>query len=439
MRIIINEQKILKDLIEQRFNVKMDSLPTAITIDSRLHKPGDIYLAISGKRYDGHNFIKNIINNRPSLIISEKKLKYDIAKIETSNNIKILNELVSLWRKKINLKVIGITGSNGKTTTKELAYHVISKSIECFKTRKNYNTVLSSPLSFLSAKKSQKVAIIEMGTNQPGEIDSICKALRPEVGLITNISNAHFQNFISEEEIANEKGSLFNALPMNGIALVNNDDYHLRNLKINAKKITYGFKNKVDFQASIVNENTLLINDDKINLPASGFPMAQNALAVYALASTMGINRKQIINRISSFILPKGRGQIINIKGINILDDSYNANPTSMLLGLNRFTESQGKRKIAILGDMFELGEQEEASHVKIAKFLLESSINVIITTGMRMKLVHNHIKNKKKSYWFESKREIIEFINKNKKNGDNIYIKGSRGMKMEKIITGIC
>ena len=149
--------------------------------------------------------------------------------------------------------------------------------------------------------------------------------------------------------------------------------------------------------------------------------------------------KKQIINRISSFVLPKGRGQIINIKGINILDDSYNANPTSMLLGLNRFIESEGKRKIAILGDMFELGEQEKASHVKIAKFLLDSSINVIITTGIRMKLVHNHIKNKKKSYWFESKREIVEFINKNKKIGDNIYIKGSRGMKMEKIITGIC
>tara|TARA_B100001029_G_scaffold178484_1_gene185347 strand:+ start:357 stop:1676 length:1320 start_codon:yes stop_codon:yes gene_type:complete len=438
MRISINETKLFKKLIEQIYNVKINILPRGITIDSRLHESGDVYLPIVGENFDGHEFISSVVENNPSLIFSEKELKLNTLTIKTDNNRQTIHKIVKAWRKKIKPKIIGITGSNGKTTTKELAYHVLSKSIDCFKTDKNFNTVLSSPLSFLSAKQSQKVALIEMGTNQPGEINSICEIYNPDIGLITNISNAHIGNFRSNQEIAIEKGRLFNSLPKDGFAIINNDDNYIPTIKTNAKKITYGFNGSTDFKGNIIDSVNITVNKQKIKLPVSGFAMAQNALAIFTLSSILGIKNNEIAEFISSFNLPKGRGQILKIQNIEIIDDSYNANPVSMIDGLRRLTKIKAKRKIAILGDMFELGKTELESHEKIGKFLSSSNLELILTIGSRMKYAHKIVKDIKTAYWFKSKEEIIDFIKKIKKKGDLIYIKGSRGMAMEKIIEGL-
>ena len=438
MRISINETKLFKKLIEQIYNVKINILPRGITIDSRLHESGDVYLPIVGENFDGHEFISSVVENNPSLIFSEKELELNTLTIKTDNNRQTIHKIVKAWRKKIKPKIIGITGSNGKTTTKELAYHVLSKSIDCFKTDKNFNTVLSSPLSFLSAKQSQKVALIEMGTNQPGEINSICEIYNPDIGLITNISNAHIGNFRSNQEIAIEKGRLFNSLPKGGFAIINNDDNYIPTIKTNAKKITYGFNGSTDFKGNIIDSVNITVNKQKIKLPVSGFAMAQNALAIFTLSSILGIKNNEIAEFISSFNLPKGRGQILKIQNIEIIDDSYNANPVSMIDGLRRLTKIKAKRKIAILGDMFELGKTELESHEKIGKFLSSSNLELILTIGSRMKYAHKIVKDIKTAYWFKSKEEIIDFIKKIKKKGDLIYIKGSRGMAMEKIIEGL-
>ena len=438
MRISINETKLFKKLIEQIYNVKINILPRGITIDSRLHESGDVYLPIVGENFDGHEFISSVVENNPSLIFSEKELKLNTLTIKTDNNRQTIHKIVKAWRKKIKPKIIGITGSNGKTTTKELAYHVLSKSIDCFKTDKNFNTVLSSPLSFLSAKQSQKVALIEMGTNQPGEINSICEIYNPDIGLITNISNAHIGNFRSNQEIAIEKGRLFNSLPKDGFAIINNDDNYIPTIKTNAKKITYGFNGSTDFKGNIIDSVNITVNKQKIKLPVSGFAMAQNALAIFTLSSILGIKNNEIAEFISSFNLPKGRGQILKIQNIEIIDDSYNANPVSMIDGLRRLTKIKAKRKIAILGDMFELGKTELESHEKIGKFLSSSNLELILTIGSRMKYAHKIVKDIKTAYWFKSKEEIIDFIKKIKKKDDLIYIKGSRGMAMEKIIEGL-
>ena len=438
MRIEIFENEIFKKLIEQNYNINLSNPPIGVAIDSRLHQKGDIYIPIVGENFDGHNFIPQINNNSPSLIISEKNINSEFPILQVENNRETVRQIVNLWRNQLNSKIIGITGSNGKTTTKDLAYHVISPSIESFKTDKNYNTVLSSPLSFLSAKQSQKVAIIEMGTNQPGEIKSICDVFEPNIGLITNVSNAHAENFNSIEDIGTEKGYLFKCLKKDGIAIVNNDDKLVSKINTNAKKITYGFNSKVDFLGIQIGERKLSVNGIEINLPFSGFAFAQNALAVFALSSVLGIDEKLIANRISDFNLPKGRGQILKINDITIIDDTYNANPSSMIAGLSRLINRDAKRKIAILGDMFELGQLEQNAHEEIGKFLLNAPIDLIITTGDRMKFAHQILKENKASYWFESKSEIIDYLNKNLVENDLVYLKGSRSMQMEKIIEGL-
>ena len=438
MRIEIFENEIFKKLIEQNYNINLYNPPIGVAIDSRVHQKGDIYIPIVGENFDGHNFIPQINNNSPSLIISEKNINSEFPILQVENNRETVRQIVNLWRNQLNSKIIGITGSNGKTTTKDLAYHVISPSIESFKTDKNYNTVLSSPLSFLSAKQSQKVAIIEMGTNQPGEINSICDIYNPDIGLITNISNAHIGNFKSNQEIAIEKGRLFNSLPKGGFAIINNDDNYIPTIKTNAKKITYGFNGSTDFKGNIIDSVNITVNKQKIKLPVSGFAMAQNALAIFTLSSILGIKNNEIAEFISSFNLPKGRGQILKIQNIEIIDDSYNANPVSMIDGLRRLSKIKAKRKIAILGDMFELGKTELESHEKIGKFLSSSNLELILTIGSRMKYAHKIVKDIKTAYWFKSKEEIIDFIKKIKKKGDLIYIKGSRSMAMEKIIEGL-
>ena len=438
MRIEINEHKLLKTLIEQNYNINFSSNPVGLTIDSRLFQKNDIYLPIVGENFDGHDFIEEISFKNPSLIISEKNIEVDAPILKVENNRETLRKIVQLWRKKLNTKIIGITGSNGKTTTKELAYHVISPSMECFKTDKNYNTVLSSPLSFLSAKQSQNVALIEMGTNQPGEIKSICEAFNPDIGLITNISNAHAENFDSLQDIANEKGNLFKILNENGIAIINGDDPFLANIETKAQKITYGFNGNFDFNGKQIDLKTIEINGKKIDLPASGFAMAQNSLAVFTLAKILGLNENDICNKISDFDLPSGRGQIIKKNRIQIIDDSYNANPSSMIAGLKRLIERKANRKIAILGDMFELGKFEGKSHIEIGKLLLESPVDIVITTGENMKYAHEILNKKQNTFWFETKNEIIEFLKNKTENGDLLYIKGSRGMQMEKIIEGL-
>jgi len=438
MRIEIFENELFKKLLEQNYNIKLSNPPIGVAIDSRLHQKGDVYIPIVGENFDGHDFIPQINNNSPSLIISEKNINSEFPILQVENNRETVRQIVNLWRNQLNSKIIGITGSNGKTTTKDLAYHVISPSIESFKTDKNYNTVLSSPLSFLSAKQSQKVAIIEMGTNQPGEIKSICDVFEPNIGLITNVSNAHAENFNSIEDIGMEKGYLFNCLKKDGIAIVNNDDKLISKIFTNAKKITYGFNSKVDFLGIQIGERKLSVNGIEINLPFSGFAFAQNALAVFALSSVLGIDEKLIAKRISDFNLPKGRGQILKINDITIIDDTYNANPSSMIAGLSRLINRDAKRKIAILGDMFELGPFEQNAHEDIGKFLLNASIDLVITTGERMKFAHQILKENKASYWFESKSEIIEYLNKNLAENDLVYLKGSRSMQMEKIIEGL-
>jgi UDP-N-acetylmuramoyl-tripeptide--D-alanyl-D-alanine ligase len=437
MRIEINEPELLKKMIEQNYNKQLIIPPIGITIDSRLHKSGDMYIPLVGDNFDGHDFISQVLNNKPSLIVSEKKINLEPI-LNVKNNREFIRDITTVWRNKFDLKLVGFTGSNGKTTTKDLAFHVISPTINCFKTKKNYNTVLSSPLSFLSITKSQKVALIEMGTNQPGEIKSICDVLQPNIGLITNISNAHTEKFNSKKNIAIEKSELFNCLSIDGIAIINSDDPFISEMKTNAKKITYGFKGAPDFCGEIIEDNKLVVNGHLIHLPYSGFSMAQNSLAVFALSSVIGISTNKIINRIENFILPKGRGQIINKNGIKIIDDSYNANPTSMITGLNRLIQSESNRKIAILGDMFELGNLEKESHEKIANYLLKSQIDIIILIGKCMKNVQSKITKYSNSFWFESNINLIEFLNNNIEKGDLIYVKGSRGMEMENIIEGI-
>ena len=416
--------------------ISLETPIAGLTIDSRLFEKGDMFIPIKGERDDGHNFIPDILKKQPALVVSELTLGkccYPVFKV--GNTRDYIASIAAEWRKQLDCIIIGITGSNGKTTSKELLWHILSGKMNCFKTQGNYNTVLSVPLSLLSVSKTHRAAVIEIGANKPGEVKYISSIVKPDIGLITNISHAHTEFFQSLESIVREKTELLRSLPESGIAVINSDTSIGNKGITKAKIVSFGFNGKPEFKARWIDENVISINERNVKLPYSGFAAAQNTLASFATAAAIGITVPEISDRIESFQIPEGRGEVLKINDVTIINDSYNANPASMKVGLDRLDRWQAKYKIAVLGDMFELGENEDQFHAEIGNYLKGMDINTVLFTGERMKSAFQALKGSLETHWYSSKKEISNWLNNLNNKNAVIYLKGSRGMKMEKVI----
>lgn len=439
MRIEITDKHEFSQMLMDHHGKSLETPVTGLTIDSRLFEKGDMYIPIKGERVNGHDFIPDILKKQPALVVSELMIEdcYPVFKVDNSRDY--LASIAAEWRKQLDCTIIGITGSNGKTTSKELLWHILSGSMNCFKTQGNYNTVLSVPLSLLSISKKHDAAVIEIGTNKPGEIEYISSLVKPDIGLITNISHAHTEFFQSLDSIVREKTDLLKSLPESGIAVINSDISLGSNCITKAKIVSFGFNGKPDFKAMWINENVISINERVVTLPYTGFAVAQNALASFAAAAAFGINEPEISDKIESFQMPEGRGEVLKINDLTIINDSYNANPASMKAGLDRLDHWQATFKIAVLGDMFELGDKEDHFHAEIGNYLKGMDIDIALFTGERMKFAIQVLEDSPiETYWYSSKTEISNWLNNSNKKNTVIYIKGSRGMKMEKVIEGL-
>ncbi|MBC8214589.1 MAG: UDP-N-acetylmuramoyl-tripeptide--D-alanyl-D-alanine ligase [Candidatus Marinimicrobia bacterium] len=440
MRVEISEKLLFMKMLKKLYPITDLANINGLTIDSRLLKSGDIYFPIKGENVDGHKFINDAVSKGASLIFSENEVDISISNIKIDSSVLELKKLASEWRNYFNQTFIGITGSNGKTTVKELLYSVISSSDSCMKTEGNHNNTIGLPMSLFTLDKSTNYAIIEMGAGSIGEIDYLCDIVKPEIGLITNIYDAHVEYFKNINQIASEKSSLFSALPENGIAFINMDDPFISQMTTNAKRISYGFQDNVDFSGSIKNlDNSVVLQISGVDiiLPYGGQAMAQNALSVFAVASTLGISEQNIVTNIENFKAPRGRGEILQKTNFTIIDDTYNANPESTKIGLQAFLKSYpNKRHIAILGDMLELGEFEKKFHSEMGQYISKLSLDAVFGYGSLTAYTIEGINQKNiDKYHFSNKTELIDKLNNFLLPGDVIYIKGSRGMKMESII----
>ena len=239
------------------------------------------------------------------------------------------------WKELSNAKTIAITGSNGKTTTKDLLFHVIKEQYRCSKSDFNYNSTIGLPLSFLSSKLSDDFSILELGANKPNEIKFLCNIVKPQLSLITNISNAHIENFKSINELIKNKFEIYNALPKKGIAFVNLDCKNIDIKKIEAKKITFSFKKNADFKGVIPDEkkcNSIIINNYEIIIPKKLNHLPELILSTYAICNYLGISNQKYQKSLDTFCLPNGRGERIYYKNTTIINDSYNSNPSSVKL-----------------------------------------------------------------------------------------------------------
>ena len=411
-----------------------------ISTDSRECRSGDLYIAICGEKVDGHDFIDNAVENGAKVVLAQEHIKTDAYTVLVNNTIEAISAVASFWRNQFDIPVIAITGSNGKTSTKELLRHVLNAQFAVHATEGNYNTSIGLPLTLFQMMQAHTISILEMGANQPGDIGALCSIANPTHGLITNIAPAHLEGFGSINEVAHTKAALFRAMSDKGIGFVNLTDPHISKMNLPKNSITFGITPDCDYPADIHTEDdgtlSLTISTEDIFTGSSNFSFVKNIIACAAIADTLNISWDLFRDRISTFQPPPGRCEIKKSKNMTFIDDTYNANVESTIAAIDYLTGFSGNgRRILIFGDMFELGDESKNQHIKVGQKCIESNLDYVFTVGTETLATHKSITNGPKNMHFETKEDLIKELKTEITDGDKILVKGSRGMAMETII----
>jgi UDP-N-acetylmuramoyl-tripeptide--D-alanyl-D-alanine ligase len=354
----------------------------------------------------------------------------------------MIGKIANAWRRQFDIPLIGITGSNGKTSTKDLLAHVLSNTYNVHATEGNFNTTVGLPLTLLQLDYENSISIIEMGASSTGEIGALCKIAEPTHGMITNIAPAHLEGFGSIETIVHEKRALFLALE-NGIAFVNMADDRVAKMEISGESVTFGLTPDCDFPADIHQENdgslTLILDAHDIPTGSQNLSFIKNSIAVTAMAITLDVDWKDVIERIQSFSPPSGRCQVKQFEDVTIIDDTYNANLISSLAALDYLKAFAGNgRRIFVFGDMFELGPTSHEQHRQVGEKCTELELDGVFTLGENTVYTDSVINSGIDHQHFESHDAMIDSLKEMVHSGDKILFKGSRGMAMEKVIKGV-
>jgi murE/murF fusion protein len=438
-----------------------DCLFKGVSIDSRNINSGDLFVAIRGINHDGHDFadeatakgVRGLIvsGRRTDGLPCEKWKKSGVLCIAVEDTVKALGNLAAYNRKRAGVSVIAITGSNGKTSTKQMTSLVLSRCHKVLSTTGNLNNEIGLPLTLLKLSPAHKSAVVELGMNHPGEIARLARICAPNIGIITNIGPAHLEGLNSVEGVMNAKGELLDGILPGGTAILNSDDERVMILaeKTRANVLLYGHSDKAMIRAGSVSLNgtstsfVLSVPGESVTvkLPVTGFFMVQNALAAASAGYLFGMDARDIKEGLENFSPVNGRMNIFSMQnGITLIDDSYNANPASMEAAIKTLAAIRGNnRGILAAGDMLELGTHSEAMHHKIGGICAETGIALLYATGNFSGNVAQGAveKGMKTSAVFTgSHEEIVKDLKKRLKPGDWVLIKGSRGMKMEKIVS---
>ena len=410
----------------------------SVSIDTRSIKPNDIFFAIKGPNFDGNNFALQAIKTGASYVISDNPSisKKSEKIIYVENSIKALQKLANYHRRKLNTKIIAITGSNGKTTSKELILNVLKTKYKTTATKGNLNNHLGVPLSLLEINENTEFGIIEMGANHLNEIAQLCKIAEPSFGYITNFGNAHLEGFGSIEGVIKGKSELYNFLKNNKSLIFYNSENIIQTSLINNYKNTYTFginsKSKCIINKS-KSENTLNVSYQNkiIKSTIYGDYNFENICIAIAIGEYFEVDFKNIKKGIESYIPKNNRSQISLKNNNTIILDAYNANPTSMSLALESFKKTNYKNKMIILGDMFELGKDSNYYHQEITNSLEKINDSTIYIVGEYF----CKTKHSDRIESFSTTKKLINNLSKTNVSNYSILIKGSRGMQLEKII----
>ena len=440
MRINVPNSRTFSKIFKKAIGADIVENINGITTDSREIQKGDLYVAIKGENVDGNIFLNDVFKKGAlCAIVSELMPDVNGDQIEVSDTIKAIGRVATEWRSQFDIPVIGITGTNGKTSTKELLKHILSSKFDIHATEGNYNTSIGLPLTLLQLTSFHGASILEMGANQIGDINTLAKIAKPNIGLITNIAPAHLEGFGSIEAVAKTKAAIFENLH-DGIAFVNYADDKVRKIKVPSKSISFGINPDCDYPADIHYEEdgtiTLTINAEEIPTFSSNLSFAKNIIACSAIARELGVEWDAIKARVQTFIPPNGRCEVKNNGSYVVIDDTYNANLESTVAAIDYLNAFSGEgKKIFIFGDMLELGDLSVNQHMAVGKKCDEINLEAVLTYGNHTYSTNKAIKKVKINHHFKTKTELAEFASEIISPQDKVLVKGSRGMKMETIV----
>lgn len=423
-----------------------------ISTDSRTIKAGELFIALTGEKFDGHRFVTAAAERGAAgALISrgiEGVLSPGFTLIGVDNTLKSLAAIATMYRQRFSIPVIGITGSVGKTSTKDMVAAVVAECYRILKNEGNLNNEIGLPLTLFRLNPAVEMAIVEMGMSSRGEIARLAAMAKPQVGIITNIRGVHLENLGTLENIARAKAELLEALPGDGLAILNADDEWCNKIKdwAHCPVVTFGLSPAADFRAEAIESRgeqgiafTLFHRDYKptrIELPVPGRHVVPNALAAVAVGHHFGLSVEEISKGLSKVRLSKMRMEIFNTGEIKVINDAYNASPTSMEAALDVLAELASGRKVAVLGDMLELGAIAEEAHREVGRKVLAIGISALVTVGPLSRFVAEEAAMiDGPVYHVATVEEVWPIMQKILQPGDTVLVKGSRGIHLEKVV----
>ena len=415
---------------------------------------GDIYVGFKGEKYDGGKFYEEAINAGATGCIINKIEGLEIKRIpnkfviQVEDTIKAIGQIAKLKREKYDIPVIAVTGSVGKTSTKDIIYSVVSQKYHTLKTQANLNNHIGMPLTILGLRNHEAL-IVEMGMNHFGELSYLTDIAKPTIAVITNVGTAHIGNLGSRENILKAKLEILEGLSEDGYVVINNDNDLLHKWQLENKKykvITYGINNESTYIAKDVNYTEegsyyKINGKDKIEVPVGGEAFVYNSLAAVSVGKILNIPVEEIKKGIKQFELTKMRLDIQKSEyGYTIINDCYNANYDSMKAALDCLKKMQGERKIAVLGDMGELGEYSKELHEKVGKVVAEDNVDILITVGTEAKQIAETARKNgvERTYSFDESKDAIDKLKKILAVNDIVLIKASHYMNFEEIVKAL-
>ena len=422
-----------------------------ISIDSRTIEPGELFVAVRGKNFDGHDFVSQALSKGAVGVVVSNSSIATLSRvlIRVRDTIKALGDIANFHRRRFSIPIIGITGSNGKTTTKDMVASIVSQRYTTLKNDFSFNNFIGLPLTLLRLTQAHQVGVVELGSSRLGEIKRLSEVARPTHGLITNVGASHLEFFGSVDAVYREKLELLASLGENSTALINGDDQRLLRLawRFGIKVITFGMGEGCDFRATRISYRTdglsFLLNESlPIELKLLGRHNVYNALASITMAQVFGLDLDLVRQALLAFRPPFGRMEQKMFGQIKVIDDTYNSNPQSMGCAIETLSRNSIGRKILVSGDMLELGEGTRLAHYRMGKKVAEAGIDLLITVGRFAKEIAGgalkYGMGEDEVFVVDSYNEANQMLLKMLKEGDTVLIKGSRATKMEKVVESL-
>lgn len=423
---------------------------SSVSTNSKEVKEGSLFIPIKGEKFDAHNFIEDAFKAGAiaTLTSNHDKMDSDKIYIKVNDTKKALQDLAAYYRRKFNIPVIGITGSVGKTSTKEMISAALSSKFNVLKTSGNLNGQIGLPLTIFNLESQHDVAVLEMGISEPCEMDRLSYIAKPDYAVMTNIGVTHIENLHTKENILKEKFKITRTLNENSVLFINGDDELLSKIENNYefKVVSFGIKNDCNFKATNIYQHDEMTEFDitynnkteRIVIKTIGEHNVYNAMVAIAIGLGLGINIYDLKEGLLKFKNLNMRQCIYHLNDVVLIDDSYNANPDSMRSAVKVLSQvANEKRKIAVLADMLELGEMSKSLHYDLGMFVAQMNVDILITVGKMAEYISKGAISYNKNinvYSFDSNEQAINCLKNIICLGDTILVKGSRGMHTEEI-----